>query len=72
MKRKAIRLLIWVLALICLVPVAAMARTFVVRWQAKNFLQDVMHIRVGESDLRRIAEASQQISQLRCPGQPRL
>jgi hypothetical protein len=51
MKRKAIRLLIWVLALICLVPAAAMARTFVVRWQAKNFLQDVMHIRVGESDL---------------------
>jgi hypothetical protein len=51
MKRKAIRSLIWVLALICVVPVAAMARTYVVRWQAKNFLQDVMHIRVGESDL---------------------
>ncbi len=58
MKRKAIRLLIWVLALICVVPVAAMARTFVVLWQAKNFLQDVMHIRVGESDfaeLQRLA-----------------
>jgi hypothetical protein len=58
MKRKAIRLLICVLALICVVPVAAMARTFVVRWQARNFLQDVVHIRVGESDfaeLQRLA-----------------
>ncbi|HEY2548660.1 MAG TPA: hypothetical protein VGI46_21475 [Candidatus Acidoferrum sp.] len=58
MKRKAIRLLIWVLALICVVPVAAIVRTFVVRWQARDFLQDVVHIRVGESDfaeLQRLA-----------------
>jgi hypothetical protein len=51
MKREDIRLLIWVLVLICVVPAAAIVRTFVVRRQAKHFLQDVVHIRVGESNL---------------------
>jgi len=51
MKKKAIRILLWTMAVICVVPAAAMAQTFVVRWQARHFLQDIMRIRVGESDL---------------------
>jgi hypothetical protein len=71
MKRKAIRLLIWVLALICVVPVAAMARTFVVRWQAKNFLQDVMHIRVGESDFAELQRLANKYRSYAVQGSPR-
>jgi hypothetical protein len=71
MKRKAIRLLIWVLALICVVPVAAMARTFVVRWQAKNFLQDVMHIRVGESDFAELQKLANKYRSYAVQGSPR-
>ncbi|HKV24774.1 MAG TPA: hypothetical protein VJN93_09310 [Candidatus Acidoferrum sp.] len=71
MKRKAIRLLIWVLLLICLVPAAAMARTLVVRWQAKNFLQDVMHIRVGESDLAELQTLASKYRGYAVQGSPR-
>ncbi len=71
MKRKAIRLLIWVLALICVVPVAAMARTFVVRWQAKNFLQDVVHIRVGESDFAELQRLASKYRSYAVQGSPR-
>ena len=71
MKRKAIRLLIWVLALICVVPVAAMAQTVVVRWQARRFLQDVVHIRVGESDLADLQRLASKYRSFAVQGSPR-
>lgn len=71
MKRKAIRLLICLLAVICLVPVAATARTLVVRWQAKNFLQDVTHIRVGESDLAELQRLANKYRSYAVQGSPR-
>jgi hypothetical protein len=71
MKRKPIRLLISVLALICVVPAVAMARTFVVRWQAKNFLQDVMHIRVGESDFAELQRLANKYRSYAVQGSPR-
>jgi len=48
---RPIRILLWAMAVIFVVPAAAMAQPFVVRWQARHFLQDIMRIRVGESDL---------------------
>ncbi|HKV24771.1 MAG TPA: hypothetical protein VJN93_09295 [Candidatus Acidoferrum sp.] len=71
MKRKAIRLLIWVLVLICIVPAAAMARTYVVRWQAKNFLQDVVHLRVGESDFAELQRLANKYRSYAVQGSPR-
>lgn len=71
MKGKGIRLLICVLALICVVPAAAMARTFVVRWQASHFLQDVMHIRVGESDLIELQRLANEYRSYAVQGSPR-
>ena len=66
-----IRLLICVLALICLVPAAAIVRTFVVRWQAGNFLQDVVHIRVGESDLAELQRLANKYRGYAVQGSPR-
>jgi hypothetical protein len=48
-----------------------MAWTFVVRWQARNFLQDVMHIRVGESDLVELQRLASKYRSFAVQGSPR-
>jgi hypothetical protein len=70
-KSKAIRLLAWVLALICVVPAVAIAQTFVVRWQARHFLQDVLRIRVGESDLVELQRLASKYRSFAVQGSPR-